>query len=85
MAAVSGTFRARTSDLLTIQQLVKRHGLRFDGNPLILGEIARVSVLADDVASFNAFNTELQAFHTSEPQIERRSWLRRFFARTDNA
>lgn len=54
------TFTAKTSELRRIQDLVKKHNLYFQGNPIVIEDRAVVS-LEGNVESFNLFNTELES------------------------
>lgn len=78
------TFFANSSDLPAIQREVKRHDMRFVGNPAAwVGKMKRMSVTVetDDMGSFSTGCAAIYAItNSSEPEQPKAPWWRRLFS-----
>jgi hypothetical protein len=77
------TFMANSHDLPAIQQEVKRHNMRFVGNPAAwIEKLPRMSVTveADSMIHFNAGCAAIYAItNPPEPEVLKTRWWRQIF------
>jgi hypothetical protein len=80
---ISRTFQANAADLHAIQAEVKRHNLRFVGNPAAwIGKLDRMSVTveAEDMDAFKAGIAAIcRITDTPKPEPAKQSFWRRIF------